>query len=109
MYNMDNEDKNYLFHYQIFIQLTLALYCFLSSLISSSFESTLALTASMSAFCAFTAAALCFTGGDFWIVNEIKNYLTNNSLVSLVGFNDAFNTIRLYKHPAKGVYRQLSY
>ena len=26
----------------------------------------------------------------------------------LVGFNSAFNTIRLYKHPSKGVYKQLS-
>ena len=28
--------------------------------------------------------------------------------LSLIVFNDAFNTIRLYKHPAKGVYRQMS-
>ena len=26
--------------------------------------------------------------------------------LGLVGFTDAFNTIRLYKHPAKGMYSE---
>ena len=35
-------------------------------------------------------------------------YLLVSPKLSLVGFNDDFNTIRLSKRPDKGVYRQMS-
>ena len=44
-----------------------------------------------------SVCTLCYKG--FSRVNQDK--------LSLVGFNNAFNTIRLYKRPDKGLYRQI--
>jgi len=40
--------------------------------------------------------------------SEQKQIIQNKRLVYFIGFNNAFNTTRLYKHPAKGVHRQIT-